>query len=509
MAIVAVSIILSLLYFYMGFYAYFIQKDAPANRIFLLLTILFSGWSLSGAFFNVLNIPAFSTLWMFVSYLIWTVGTAFILHFCLSLRRNRGQLPYRTLFLIYAPATILFIGMVFVNGLTPSSKIATSPLQLIFGIPGGIVFYILDISIAIYTLYKMGLQSSETRVKRQSILVSRSLAASSVIIAVYGFVLPPLVSQPLPVLLPFFPAIWITSMWISVTRYGFLTVTMEIATKEILDNIQEIIILTDSKCVIIDVNRKFEETVSVKKEDINGKTLRDVMSKNPGLMHLVEEVLHGKIPFYTGDVEFCLDNGAHLPIRMNITPISHPLNHIAGIIISANDLTLEKKFEQLSITDSLTNAYNRMKMERIIERLILDQQAFSVIIFDMDNFKRINDAFGHSAGDHVLSSTVALINKTLRAIDFIGRWGGEEFLMVLPDVTEHTAFRISERVREAVSTYDFGLNKEITISLGVAEYDSACNNVVEIINRADMALYEAKRSGRNKTLCYSEIPKPQ
>ncbi len=507
MYIIILSILISLFNFYMGFYAYFNQKNALSNRIFLLMTILFSGWGLSGAFFNTMNIHQFATVWMLTSYVIWTLGTALILQFCLSLKEDNGHLKPITLAVLYTPAIIMLLGMIAFNGLIPSNQIYETPLKIVFGIPGGMGFYCLYTAISVAQLVNMGKKSNDFRIKRQSQLISSALVITSLLTAVYGFILPPLVSKPLPVLLPFFPTIWIVSMWISITKYGFLTLTMEVATKKILDNIQEIIILTDHKCIIVDVNKKFEETVQVKKGDIKGKSLYEVLSKNEALLHQVERVLKSEVPFFLGDVEFCYGSEQCLPIRIHISSIVDHLSHNIGVIIAANDLTLEKEYERLSITDSLTNAYNRMKIERIIKRLIQDRKQFSIILFDLDFFKKVNDTFGHATGDHVLISIVDVVNQELRALDFMGRWGGEEFIIVLPDTTETIAFQISERIRITTSEYDFGLNKSVTISLGISGYEGSNRTLAELVNCADEALYEAKHTGRNKTVLHSDIKK--
>lgn len=503
MILIALSILLSLLYYYMGFYAYFNRKDASINRLFLMLCVVFSGWSFAGSLFNVINIPAVSSIWILSSYFIWTVGTALILHFCLLINNETGYLKLKTLTIIYLPAFIFLLGMTFINGLTPSYAIYTTALRMIFGIPGGIIFYVIYISIAIYQLVMVGYATTDHRVKKQSRLISLGLLAASLFIGLYAFVFPLLVLHPLPVLLPFFPAIWIVSMWLSITKYGFLKVTMEFATIEILDNIQEIIVLMDDKSTILDVNKKFEELVNMDKKAISGKSLDAFIPKDSILIRQIGQVKKKEILTYTGDVDFQLNNNIVLPLRAHISSIVDPLGKVIGILIAANDLTLEKKYELLSITDGLTNAYNRMKMERIIERLIQSSNVFSVLIFDLDHFKKVNDTFGHAAGDHVLKTCVEVINQELRAIDYIGRWGGEEFLILLPDVHEKEAYIVAERIRKCVLNTDFGLSQTVTISIGIAETSNQDHTAEEIVNYADLALYEAKRQGRNRTIIHS------
>lgn len=505
MYLLAFSILLSLLYYYMGFTAYFAHKEAIPNRLFLALTILFSSWSFAGAFYNADNSLRVARFWVFHSYIIWTLGTAIILHFCLTLRSTAQRVKGSTLFALYTPAALLLFGMLTLNGLTPSYQIHLTPLRFVFGIPGGIFFYAFYISISIYNLIQMRRINTHPRFKKQSQWISSGLIATSLSIAFYGFILPPMVQRPLPVLLPFFPALWIVSMWLAITRFGFLKVTMEIATKEILDNIQEIIILADHRRVVVDVNKKFEDTVSLDKATISGQLLQELLTKNPDALDLVDKVLTRELDTFSGDLDLRFDNDRLLPARVRISPIFDATSGVMGIVIAATDLTLEKRFEQLSMTDSLTNAYNRLKMERILERLLQGKAAFSAILFDIDFFKLVNDNFGHPAGDRVLIDLVTLINRTLRAIDFIARWGGEEFLLVLTDTPEMEGFQVAERIREAVASYDFGLGHPITISLGLASYNGQPLSSNELVSRADQALYHAKQTGRNKTIRYSAM----
>jgi diguanylate cyclase (GGDEF)-like protein len=151
------------------------------------------------------------------------------------------------------------------------------------------------------------------------------------------------------------------------------------------------------------------------------------------------------------------------------------------------------RLEKLSTIDALTGALNRRGVQAILSR----HDPISVVLCDLDHFKRINDGFGHTEGDHVLSRVAALLGSVVRAGDVVARWGGEEFLLVLPAVDLARAHQVAERARRAVACEPFTSELlQVTLSAGVAERRRA-ESVEQLIRRADEALYQAKRAGRN------------
>jgi diguanylate cyclase (GGDEF)-like protein len=177
--------------------------------------------------------------------------------------------------------------------------------------------------------------------------------------------------------------------------------------------------------------------------------------------------------------------------------------------LSDSHQELGKAFDrlgELAIRDELTGAYNRrFLMETLArERSRSDRLAepFSVCLIDMDQFKSINDTFGHAAGDAVLKHFAGLAPRGLRGIDTFGRFGGEEFLMVLPGTSRQGALAAAERVRAATEAATFpGLPAErrVTISVGVATHAKG-EDVTAVLARADHALYQGKNAGRNKVV---------
>ena len=170
----------------------------------------------------------------------------------------------------------------------------------------------------------------------------------------------------------------------------------------------------------------------------------------------------------------------------------------------ATDVTKHKRMEKelrcLSVTDCLTNCYNRrffmQKLEEEIERAKRNGNKFSLIMLDIDRFKSINDRFGHNAGDLVLKSMAEMIKNRIRKIDTLARWGGEEFVLLLPDTPMENAARLAEELRESLSRMDIQGVGRVTASFGVAGYCPG-DSVDSLVNKADNMMYEAKAAGRN------------
>ena len=162
-----------------------------------------------------------------------------------------------------------------------------------------------------------------------------------------------------------------------------------------------------------------------------------------------------------------------------------------------------KELEELAMTDKLTGLYNRVKLDSDLEVNFNYFQSFdenfSVIIFDIDKFKDVNDNFGHQVGDVILQEVTAQITSNVRSTDVVGRWGGEEFLVICPKSDKNATYLVAQKIRESIESYNFSRVGTITVSAGVCDIKSA-KDVDEMVSFADVALYQVKKSGRNNVL---------
>ncbi len=197
---------------------------------------------------------------------------------------------------------------------------------------------------------------------------------------------------------------------------------------------------------------------------------------------------------------------------------NYPNNEIGEIASDIEQLTerelylknielkkMNRQLELLSTTDHLTKLMNRHKMTDELKkewnRAKRYKTTFSLILFDIDHFKKINDTYGHQAGDLVLAEMASLVKNTLRTTDIISRWGGEEFLVLCPGTNLQSAASLAQRLKTSIEQHRFSIDSRVTISLGVYEFTNQEEDIEEMLSKADQKLYEAKRLGRNCVVC--------
>ena len=220
---------------------------------------------------------------------------------------------------------------------------------------------------------------------------------------------------------------------------------------------------------------------------------------------------HAKQGYKVGDIRGGLTvTFPYRPFHMaqNASVQKSILTHLVFLVIAAsimlffgiNTASKERELRLLSVTDTLTKAYNRryfiQKVEDELERAKRSDGKFSLIMLDMDHFKRINDRYGHRAGDLVLKGLADMINSRIRKIDTLARWGGEEFIILLPETVANGAVIVAEELRHYLNTMDIPGVDRVTASFGVAGYGPG-DTVDTLVNKADNMMYEAKAAGRN------------
>ncbi len=156
---------------------------------------------------------------------------------------------------------------------------------------------------------------------------------------------------------------------------------------------------------------------------------------------------------------------------------------------------------KLSITDTLTGLYNRLKMDEVLIQQQEAQKRYdvntSIILLDIDFFKQVNDKYGHPAGDRVLVQFAKVLKDNVRVTDYVGRWGGEEFLVVCPNINKKEAGELAQKLLEKVRNNQFSDVGAITVSAGVSQLE-ADQSIQKIISKVDKALYFSKRNGRDQ-----------
>ncbi|MBI4743698.1 MAG: sensor domain-containing diguanylate cyclase [Actinobacteria bacterium] len=183
--------------------------------------------------------------------------------------------------------------------------------------------------------------------------------------------------------------------------------------------------------------------------------------------------------------------------------------------LALHNALLHEEIERLSITDRLTDLYNhgyfQQRLKEELERAVRFKHPLSILLMDIDYFKKFNDTFGHPKGDQVLKRIAAILKGNMRDVDIAARYGGEEFVAVLPETDKDGILVLAERIRRKIEEEEFEGNKDglmvsKTVSIGVAGYpeDITINDPAQLIEKADQALYQAKNTGRNKVIGFDK-----
>lgn len=185
---------------------------------------------------------------------------------------------------------------------------------------------------------------------------------------------------------------------------------------------------------------------------------------------------------------------------------------LAYFVRTELEINSDQKLRSMATTDSLTGLINRgymaIQFQREFDRSRRYTRPLSILMVDIDDFKKINDTYGHPVGDQVIEDLARILLGKTRIHDLCARYGGEEFAVMLPETTSQGALVIAERLRKTIANHDFNIGQshiKLTTSIGIADFDPALHNRMEaLLEHADQALLRAKRSGKNQVCVYGD-----
>ncbi|MBD3828854.1 MAG: cache domain-containing protein [Arcobacter sp.] len=294
-----------------------------------------------------------------------------------------------------------------------------------------------------------------------------------------------------------------------VTLANNLNTTLEnknLAEKRLQDYIQivnenVIISSTNKDGVITDVSEAFCEISGYSRKELIGKThnlVRHPDVPNEFYENMWNTLLSGKS--WKGEIHNINKKGEEYWVWAIIKPVIKN-NEIKGFTAIRSNITDKKHIEHLSITDELTRLYNRRfmlnKLEEEISKYKRYKVPFSILLIDIDFFKKINDSYGHDKGDFVIKQISNLMQNNIRNTDICARWGGEEFLILTPNSDLKAALTLANNLKELIEKTNFDIKDCVTVSIGISTFNENLNQE-NLLKLADDALYKAKEKGRNK-----------
>ncbi len=277
-----------------------------------------------------------------------------------------------------------------------------------------------------------------------------------------------------------------------------------------VEQTDEFVKITDIDGEIIYVNNSLIASTGYKEIELIGQNPRIFKSgKHPKSFYkeLWNTILAKKV--YRNVIINKKKDGTLYYEDQTISPILDKNGEIIYFVATSKDVSsqieLESKLKMMATTDALTGIFNRYKMNEEIESEIKKakryNRSFTLIMFDIDFFKIINDTYGHDVGDKVLEELTQIVSETIRQTDTFARWGGEEFMILVRNANADTALVLAEKIRKKVENFLFADGIKVTISIGISVFTKGKSKET-LLKEADEALYRAKALGRNKTVLF-------
>lgn len=285
--------------------------------------------------------------------------------------------------------------------------------------------------------------------------------------------------------------------------------------RAIFDNAAVGIDVVDNSGRFLEVNAHLAELLGYTQEELLRLSALelthpdDLETSRTSLGMLVDEVA----PHYQQEKRYIRKDGTTFWARLDVSPIPGPAGRPEAYVGIIADITEQRAYEsrlkEMAAIDSLTGLPNRGHFfalaEREFERSMRYGTPLSAVMLDVDHFKQVNDTHGHLDGDTVLREVAARFRLAARSADILGRFGGEEFVALLPETSVDQAILFAERVRKAMESEPVPVTSgpiTVTLSAGLADRASGIPDLDSLLDRADMALYRAKREGRNRSICH-------
>jgi diguanylate cyclase (GGDEF)-like protein/PAS domain S-box-containing protein len=259
--------------------------------------------------------------------------------------------------------------------------------------------------------------------------------------------------------------------------------------------------IMDTQGIITDVNGAFCNLSGYSKEEILGNSHHFICSHNVNDKHYetVWNVLNSN-NIWSGELQNRRKDGTDYWVQVHIHPLFDAQKNKIGYVTIKQNIDDRKALEHLASTDTLTKLYNRSKLNEVMANELNKFRRFghpsTLIICDLDNFKLINDQYGHIFGDTSLKTIASTIKNSIREYDIAARWGGEEFCILLPNTKLDDAVKVAEKIRLSIEATTSSKELLLTASFGVSEVQKN-EDTLNWFQRADRALYMAKKQGKN------------
>jgi diguanylate cyclase (GGDEF) domain len=498
----ALSFVAVIVYTYIGFYAYKQNKTSLVHRTFLLLCISYAIWSFAYAFVYVSVNPHTVSFWNKISALGWCSFSALTLYLVLLITGIRLLSRKAWNILLFAPAFIFYYMAVFLFG--PDIETPSWIMKLFY--IGNFLYNFTCLLSSILILFIWGRKSQSIRIKKQAKILTIAGIIPFCLNLMSQTILPLFTDHSIPLMGQLYAVIMILGTYIVISKYRFLKVPDKVVLEEIQDKILDMVIVLNSRFEMIRISKHALELLNYEERDLINKNAGCLFDDKPSKIFNIEDMSDQEIKYE--DIEMA-GNGIKIPANILFIPIfDDRLHDFLGGLLIMQDIRIEHELRlknvllyEKTIRDSMTNLYNYQFMFEVVKDYVNrlnDGNKFdlSLMMIDIDYFKRVNDTFGHLFGDYVLHTVAEILTDMIGEDGYVGRYGGEEFVVLLPFYNIEKAYNAGERIRERIERNQFDHDLKITVSIGIKQYRNESYD--QLVNSADALLYKAKQRGRNQ-----------
>jgi len=370
------------------------------------------------------------------------------------------------------------------------------------------VYYLLFTIGALYLIYDFGKKIKDPMKKKQARIIFLTTLITLIIGTFNEVILPEIGIIKIPSIANIVSFIWAGGLVYAIAKYSLMTITPVAAADKIISTMIDSLILLNQKGRIITANEALLDLSGYPKNELTGKSIGMFFKDKEFKTALIDKSFKKEV-IKNYELNLKTKKGNFIPVLFSSSAFVKE-GVVKGIVCIIKDISerkeMDEKIKELIQFDELTGSYNRRYGLELVERQIKlanrDEASLLLAFFDIDNLKKINDAYGHSEGDWVLKAVINLIKSIMREVDIICRMGGDEFLLAVVDSSLKEAPLIRKRVNEKLAQLNHKIEKDyqIQFSIGFVEYSpSYPRNLEELIGIADQEMYKEKNKKRNNS----------
>lgn len=500
----ALSMVAVLVYLYIGLFTWKDNRKSIINRVFFLLCISYAIWSFAFAFAYVSYSKYIFSFWNKLSAFGWCTFSAITLYLVLLITDNKLVKKRYIQILIFAPALLFLYMALFLFGVGINTPTAVSNFFYI----GDFIYNFVYLLLSIIIILIWGIGSDRIRIKLQSKILIIASVIPFCLNLITQTLLPLMGYHNFPLMGQLYSIIMIIGAYTVIKKYKFLKIPEKFVLEEVEKRILDMFIVVNEKGELIRISNHTLAMLEFQENELLHRNIMELFDSENKEQFTLSRLMQHEVSYY--EVEISKKNGEGIPVKVECIPIwDDKIKDFLGVAFVMRDISIEyelrRKNQELlekNIRDGLTNLYNHQYSFEIIEREINEinnednSKEMCLLMIDIDYFKRVNDNYGHLFGDYVLKTVSGIMTIIVNYHGYIGRFGGEEFIVILPKIGFDQAYGIGEKIRKEIEHYKFDQGLKVTVSLGLAQYKN--QNCIDFVKKADDSLYRAKQNGRNR-----------